>query len=138
MTITNTQECGICSLEQSEPADRIFLNNHWAAEIPPGTEVPGWFYLRTRRHADKVTGLNKEELASLGRNLQDLVSAVERATGAPAVYMLAFGENHRHFHILVTARGEDVPLSERGGAIVGRAKKHIDSEAAQIVAQQVR
>jgi hypothetical protein len=28
-----------------------------AAEVAPGYEVPGWFFLRARRHAAKLTGL---------------------------------------------------------------------------------
>src|ERR1700749_5304647 len=115
--------CLICSMEESDPAARGFLDDLWAAEVAPGFEVPGWFFLRARRHAEKLSGLDEAETAAFGRRAHDLVSAVERVTGAPAVYLLSFGENYRHFHALVAARGEEGPQETRGGSLlrVGRA-----------------
>ena len=86
--------------------------------MAPGYEVPGWFFLRARRHAEKLTGLDEAETATFGRRAHDLVSAVERVTGAPAVYLLSFGENYRHFHALVAARGDQVPPEARGWALL--------------------
>ena len=111
-------ECLICSMEGADPASRVFLDELWAAEVAPGYEVPGWFFLRARRHAEKLTGLDDAETATFGRHAHDLVSALEQVTGAPAVYMLSFGENYRHFHALIAARGEQVPPELRGGALL--------------------
>ena len=110
--------CLICSMEETDPAGRVFLDELWAAEVAPGYEVPGWFFLRARRHADGLTGLDEAETAAFGRRAHDLVSAVERVTGAPAVYLLSFGENFRHFHALVAARGGQVPPEARGWALL--------------------
>jgi diadenosine tetraphosphate (Ap4A) HIT family hydrolase len=77
------RECLICSMEEVDPASRIFLDELWAAEVAPGFEVPGWFFLRARRHAEKLTGLDESETATFGRHAHDLVSAVEQVTGAP-------------------------------------------------------
>ena len=96
-------ECLICSMEEADPASRVFLDELWAAEVAPGYEVPGWFFLRSRRHAEKLTGLDDAETASFGRHTHDLISAIEQVTGAPAVYMLSFGENYLHFHALIAA-----------------------------------
>jgi len=73
--------CLICSMEESDPASRVFLDELWAAEVAPGFEVPGWFFLRARRHAERLTGLDEAETAAFGRRAHDLVSAVERVTG---------------------------------------------------------
>ena len=119
-------ECLICSMEEADPASRVFLDELWAAEVAPGYEVPGWFFLRSRRHAEKLTGLDDAETATFGRHAHDLVSAVEQVTGAPAVYMLSFGENYRHFHALIAARGEQVPPELRGwraAAAAGRGPR---------------
>jgi diadenosine tetraphosphate (Ap4A) HIT family hydrolase len=91
--------CLICSMEESDPARRVFLDELWAAEVAPGYEVPGWFFLRARRHAEKLTGLDEEETAAFGRRAHDLVSALDRVTGAPAVYLLLAG-------------GRDVPAAQ--------------------------
>jgi hypothetical protein len=77
------------------------------------------FLLRVRRHAELLTGLDDAELSALGRRARDLVAAVTDATAAPATYLLHFGENYRHFHALVAARGADVPAGQRGGNILG-------------------
>jgi diadenosine tetraphosphate (Ap4A) HIT family hydrolase len=130
--------CLICSMEESDPAGRVFLDELWAAEVAPGYEVPGWFFLRARRHAEKLTGLDEEETAVFGRRAHDLVSAVERVTGAPAVYLLSFGENFRHFHALVAARGDQVPPEARGWALLGLLAGGRDVPAAQAVAGDVR
>ena len=132
------RDCLICSMEESDPAARVFLDDLWAAEVAPGFEVPGWFFLRTRRHAEKLTGLDEAETATFGRRAHDLVSAVERVTGAPAVYLLSFGENYRHFHALVAARGDEVPRETRGWALLGLVADGRDVPAAQAVAGDVR
>jgi diadenosine tetraphosphate (Ap4A) HIT family hydrolase len=118
-------------MEDVDPASRVFLDDLWAAEVAPGYEVPGWFFLRARRHAEKLTGLDDAEVAGFGRHAHDLVSAVEEATGAPAVYLLSFGENYTHFHALVAARGKEVPLDRRGGALLQLLADNRDSAAAE-------
>lgn len=130
--------CLICSMEDVDPSSRVFRDQHWAGEVAPGYEVPGWFFLRARRHAEKLTGLNDAEVAGFGRHAHDLVSAVERVTGAPAVYLLSFGENYSHFHALVCARGADVPREQRSGALLTLVSDGRDPAAAQALASQVR
>jgi len=132
------QECLICSMEESDPESRVFADDLWAAEVAPGFEVPGWFFLRTRRHAEKLTGLDGAETETFGRHAHDLVSAVERVTGSPAVYLLSFGENYRHFHALVAARGDQVPAGTRGWGLIGLLPEGRDLPAAQALAGKVR
>ena len=59
-------DCLICSMEQAEDDRVVFRDQLWAAEVVPGYEVPGWFVLRVRRHAERFGGLEDEELASFG------------------------------------------------------------------------
>jgi diadenosine tetraphosphate (Ap4A) HIT family hydrolase len=131
-------DCLICSMEEADPASRVFLDELWAAEVAPGYEVPGWFFLRARRHAEKLTGLDDAEAATFGRHAHDLVSAVERVTGAPAVYLLSLGENYLHFHALVAARGDQVPPELRGWALIKLLAAGRDVSAAQALAGDVR
>ena len=131
-------DCLICSMEDSEPAARVFLDDLWASEVAPGYEVPGWFFLRSRRHAEGLTGLDDSEVAEIGPRARDLMTAIERATGAPAVYFLHFGENFRHFHSLVAARGADLPPDLRGWGLVRLVQDHRDPQQAYAVAGRVR
>ena len=125
-------------MEESDPAARVFLDDLWAAEVAPGFEIPGWFFLRARRHAEKLTGLDEAETAAFGRRAHDLVSAVEQVTGAPAVYLLSFGENFKHFHALVAARGGEVPPELRGYGLIQLLAAGRDLPAAQALAGDVR
>jgi len=59
-------------------------------------------------------------------------------TGAPATYLLHFGENYRHFHALVAARGADIPAGQRGGNILGLCPGHVDVAAAIALVPTVR
>jgi diadenosine tetraphosphate (Ap4A) HIT family hydrolase len=139
MTIREqVNECLLCSMEDADPGNVVFRDEWWAAEIVPGYEVPGWFILRARRHAERITGLNTEELAGFAYRARDLVAAVTRVTGAPATYLLVFGENYAHFHALITARGEQVPADRRGGNILQLRSEKADPGAAARLVPAVR
>lgn len=131
-------DCLICSMEASSPTMRVFRDEYWAAEVAPGYEVPGWFFLRARRHAEKLSGLNDDEAVTFGRHAHDMVTAVETVTAAPAVYLLHFGENYPHFHAVITARGEQVPAERRGAALLQLLTDGKDPVAAQALVPLVR
>lgn len=130
-------DCLICSLDQAPDSTRVFRDGLWAAEVVPGYEVPGWFFLRARRHAELITGLDDEELQTLGVRARDLTEAIAEVTGSEAVYAMSFGENYRHYHALITARGATVPPELRGGRIVGLLPQGVDREASLRLVQPV-
>ena len=111
-------DCLICAMEDADDAVVVARDDLWALEIVPGYEVPGWFVLRSRRHALGLPGLTPEELATFGPRARDAVAAVTEVTGAPATYLMTFGENYRHFHALIPARGDDVPADRRTGGTI--------------------
>jgi diadenosine tetraphosphate (Ap4A) HIT family hydrolase len=131
-------DCLLCSMEQADEASVVFRDPLWAAEVVPGYDVPGWFILRARRHAERITGLDDEELASYGRRTRDLVAAVTEVTDAPATYQLVFGENYPHFHTLIAARGDDVPPDLRAGNILRLRTERADLAAAGQLVPAVR
>jgi diadenosine tetraphosphate (Ap4A) HIT family hydrolase len=131
-------DCLICSMQDTDPDAQIFRDDLWAAEVAPGYEVPGWFFLRTRRHTEALAGLDDDEAATLGLRARDLTRAVEQAAGAQAVYLLHFGESYRHFHALVVARAKDIPVTLRGAAILQRLSEGRDRAAAVEIAGHVR
>ena len=51
-----TDGCLLCEMEQAAPSAVVFRDELWAAEVAPGYEVPGWFFLRVRRHAERRGG----------------------------------------------------------------------------------
>ena len=130
--------CLLCAMEQADERSVVFRDPLWAAEIVPGYDVPGWFILRARRHAERITGLDESELTSFARRARDLVAAVTDVTGAPATYLLVFGENYPHFHALIAARGHDIPPELRAGNILKLRDGHADPDAAAKLVPDVR
>jgi diadenosine tetraphosphate (Ap4A) HIT family hydrolase len=130
--------CAVCAMERVDEASIVFRDELWAAEVMPGAEVPGWIVLRVRRHAERITSLDDAESATFGRRARDLAAALTEATGAPATYILAFCENHAHFHALITARGAHVPEDRRRGDILKLLATHVDPVQATALVPAVR
>lgn len=122
--------CLPCELEAVDDERIVYRDDDWAVEVAPGSEVPGWYLLRLRRHAEGWDGPTPAELAGFGPRTSALVAAVTAEHGAETVYVMSFGENYRHFHVLVTARGPEVPAEQRGPGVLARRATHLDPEAA--------
>ena len=131
-------DCLICAMEDAEDDVVVARDDLWALENVPGYEVPGWFVLRSRRHALGLPGLTPEELSTFGPRARDAIAAVTEVTGAPATYLMTFGENYRHFHALIPARGEDVPADRRTGDILKLRTERADPDAARRLVPAVR
>ena len=134
---TAANGCVPCGMEQADDAAIVFRDDLWACEVIPGFDVPGWFVLRVRRHALRIGGLTDRELATYGRRARDLIGAVGEVTGAPATYLLTFGEANPHFHSLVAARGADVPPDRRMAGILNQRDDRLDRAAALALVPRV-
>ncbi len=121
-------DCLPCQLEVAEDRAVVFRDALWSCEVTPGFEVPGWYVLRTRRHALGWHELNQDELESFGRHAGDLVTAVREVFDSPATYLLNFGEAYPHFHCLVAVRGDDVPSDRRLSRILDQRAEQKDRE----------
>lgn len=122
--------CLQCELEESGQNAIVFRDQSWSCEVAPGYEVPGWYILRIRRHAEGWEGLDPTELAGFGARCEQLSWAIRDALGASHVYFMSFGENYPHFHFLVTARDANTPPDRRGGNILGLRETHRDMAGA--------
>lgn len=131
-------ECLLCATEDSDEMSIVFRDELWAAEVVPGYEVPGWVILRVRRHAERITGLRGEELDTFAYRARDLVAAVSEVMEAPSTYLMVFGENYPHFHVLVTPRGDDVAADRRAGNILKLRSERADPVAARELVPALR
>lgn len=122
--------CLPCQLEDSADDVVVFRDETWSCEVAPGYEVPGWYFLRLRRHADGWAALAPSELTGFGERCQRLSLAIQHALGVNHVYFMQFGENYPHFHFLVAARAVDTPPELRGGNILALRETHRDMAAA--------
>ena len=130
--------CLPCDLEQADAAANVHRDDIWSCDVADGYDVPGWFILRLRRHAEGWEGLAPEDAASFGAVSQRVAAAIREATGAPTVYFMSFGENYPHFHFLVTARPADLAPEYRGAGILGLRNAHRDMAASLSLAADVR
>ena len=137
-SVTDPAACLICHLGEVEDDAVVFRNDLWACEIAPGFEVPGWYFLRARRHALGWTELGSEELTSFGPTVHDLMAGLQLAFDAPARYLMTFGEAYPHFHCIVVVRGDDVPADRRSGNILGLLQTDVDRTAALARVPSVR
>ena len=116
----------------------VFRNDAWSCEVADGYDVPGWFILRLRRHAEGWAEPTTAELTDFGPLSQRMTAAIREATGAPTVYFMSFGENYPHFHFLLIARDAEVAPEHRGAAVLARRAEDRDRDASLTVASQVR
>lgn len=129
-SVTDPAHCLICHLEQAPDEAIVFRDDDWACEVAPGFEVPGWYFLRLRRHALGWAELEQPELTAFGTMVRDLMGALEQAFDAPARYLMTFGEAYPHFHAVVTVRTEDIPPESRSGNILALRESRLDRDAA--------
>ena len=137
-SVTDPARCIICHLDQVPDEAVVFRDDSWACEVAPGFEVPGWYFLRLRRHALGWAELQQPELTGFGPVVQDLMGALELAFDAPARYLMTFGEAYPHFHAVVTVRTDDIPPESRSGNILALRGSRADPEAALARVPEVR
>lgn len=130
--------CLPCDLEAADPDAIVYRDETWSCEVADGYDVPGWFVLRLRRHAEGWSDPTAEELAGFGPVSQNLAAAIQSATGATGTYFLSFGENFPHFHFLVIARDADLAPESRGAAILETRASRRDRASALLVGARVR
>ena len=130
--------CLPCDLEGADAANVVLRDDTWSCDVAVGYEVPGWFILRLRRHAEGWSGATAAELAEFGPFSQRVAVAIQQVTGAPTVYFMSFGENYPHLHFLVIARDADLAPERRGAGILTLLADHCDLDASLAVAGRVR
>ncbi len=143
MTVQPTGRVGVsdclpCDLEGADAAAVAYRDDTWSCEVADGYDVPGWFILRLRRHAEGWSGPTPAELADFGPLSQRIAAAIQDVTGAPTVYFMSFGENYPHFHFLVIARDAELAPERRGAGILTLRTEHSDRDASLAVASRVR
>ena len=137
-SVTDPARCMICHLDQVPDEAVVFRDDSWACEVAPGFEVPGWYFLRLRRHALGWAELAQPELTGFGPVVQGLMGALELAFDAPARYLMTFGEAYPHFHAVVTVRTDDIPPESRSGSILALRDSRLDRDAALARVPEVR
>ena len=66
-----------------------------------------------------------------------LSGAIEQATGAERVYLQVYGETFRHWHVLLSARGAEIPLEHRHAAFHPHMSEYVDVAAAEAAGRRI-
>jgi diadenosine tetraphosphate (Ap4A) HIT family hydrolase len=77
--------------------------------IAPPYPLAGWTMFHTQRHVQGPAHFNDVEAARFGPVLRHVTKALEQATGALRIYVVAFGESTPHMHAHLIPRYEKMP-----------------------------
>jgi diadenosine tetraphosphate (Ap4A) HIT family hydrolase len=133
------ENCAICEMANNVPDEGwIYENDSWIAGTLPGLEIPGWIVLALRRHAVDAAPLTAKESLDLGVAIAPVSTALANVTKAERIYLQAYGENESHWHLLLSARGKDVPIEHRHVQFFVNRQRYLDVPAARQIADQVR
>lgn len=130
--------CLPCDLENADDAAVVYRDETFSCEVADGYDVPGWYILRVRRHAEGWGALTPQDAGGFGVVSQRVATAIQLATGAAGVYFMSFGENYPHFHFLVVARPADLAPHLKGAGILALRADHRDLDASLAAAADVR
>lgn len=131
--------CAICAMVADEPEDGwAYEDESWVAGMLAGLEIPGWIVLALRRHATETAPLSEDEAAALGTAIRRVSAAVEDVTGAERVYLQVYGEIERHWHLLISARGPEIPPEHRHVQFFVHRERYVDPDEAQRVFEALR
>ena len=136
--VLDVGNCIICESKRAPDDAGVFQDDLWACAVTPGYEVPGWFFLRARRHALGWQELSDGELDTFAHRMKALVEAISEATGAPTTCLMNFGENYGHFHCVVIARGTEIEPADRGGNILKLRADNLDRAASFALVPAIR
>jgi diadenosine tetraphosphate (Ap4A) HIT family hydrolase len=132
-------ECEVCRFVEGTPPGGWYLENeHWLVGPHMAAQVPGWVVVYLRRHAPGLADMVAEELESMGPALAATAAAIEREVDAERVYMVSFGENHRHVHVVLFPRGSGVPPEHRSSALHVNQKLYADPQEAARAGARIR
>lgn len=110
---------------------------HWILTVFPGFDVPGWYFLQSRRHVTQLDELDAGEQMSLGPALSSAVGSIRSSLPCDKVYVQRFGESYPHWHMLLCAVPDGLPADARGAALFPRRAELRDDQRTIAVAAAV-
>lgn len=109
--------CQTVSGTRSVAGGIVYANAGWLVVLREEPPVPGYLFVISKRHVERVADLCEEETASLGDALRCASRALERVFQPERVYCASYGEEVRHVHFHVYPRLDAMP---RGNAAMTR------------------
>lgn len=104
---------------QAPAWDAILRTEWWDLAHAFGTSVEGWMCLVARHHVVSLADLTDGAAAELGPLVVGVSRALHAAVGCAKTYVVQFAEHprHRHVHVHVVPRADDLPEEYRGPGV---------------------
>ena len=132
-------DCTVCSFIAEPPSGGWYAENElWRVGPHPSSKTPGWICAFLKRHAEGLTEMSPDELTTMGPVLAEAAVALTEATDPERVYMMMFGENAPHIHIVLMPRGKDILPEHRSSSLHVNGKLYADPAAAQATGARIR
>jgi len=140
---------GVCSLcpvigEAARTRSGSAIGEHllnidgWPLLVLYQYAVPGWYVLAAPRHVESFGELSVAELQGYGTALGRLDRTLRAHIAVTKTYLVAYGEEIPHLHVLVCAVTDEFrAASGRGADLVARRADLINEEHARAVAATV-
>jgi len=125
-------------VEGTPDSELAYADDSWVAGTLEGLEIPGWIVLALRRHAVDAAPIGEEEARRLGPAIRTISTAIVDSTDAERIYLQAYGEKERHWHLLISPRGPSVPAEHRHTALFGHRNEYLDPAESKAVLTRVR
>lgn len=106
-------DCALCASSDSAPRV-VGGNEHWRLNVHPGYELPGWYFFQTTDHVAELDEASPAVVATMGPCLSEAMAAIRSVARVDKVYLFRFGETFAHFHFVLCARPDSVPVESRG------------------------
>jgi diadenosine tetraphosphate (Ap4A) HIT family hydrolase len=144
------ESCSICKANDvgvPGQAGVIWEDKHWFVRHMPakGAPLAGWLMFHTQRHVQGPAHFTDEEAVAFGPVLRHISRKLEEVTGAPRVYLLAFGESFPHMHAHLIPRYSDLApeytafgIADLSRAVMSGAEPGISEEDALAMAAKLR
>ena len=108
--------CSVCKANAGDvpsPGGVIWEDKLWfVRHVPPPYALAGWTMFNTQRHVQGPAHFTDEEAEAFGPVLRHVTRTLEKVTGAPRVYVVAFGESTPHMHSHLVPRYANLPAEQ--------------------------
>lgn len=141
--------CSVCKVNAGDVESAggiIWENDLWLVRhIPAPFPLAGWTMFNTQRHVHGPAHFTDAEAKAYGPVLRHVTRALEKVTGAPRIYIVAFGESTPHMHSHLVPRYADLPaahaafgISDLYRSVAGGSQPGVPEKDALAVAAKLR
>lgn len=98
--------CLICELNSAGKFS-VFTSNAWIVDLPFDIPLKGLYFIKTKRHIEHLSELNKDESKELGVLIQKYAKISKKETKAKRIITMSLGFSDPHLHFWIVPVTKD-------------------------------